>query len=187
LLEQGLGALGAVGAIGKQTTQGALGLMKDKVQGARDVAEENIVTKEKMGVFIGMSIGGFVCISLAFSFLPLIVLAPAKFALLFTLGSMLQVQRRICGICFWNVIRKLGCARVSYHSGVLRRAASRVVLFFDVVFPRRYTSPDFRVVGMHARNSRSHGHVSASITCVGLAGQSAVQRLVCNPRSCAHA
>ena len=79
-----------IGAIGKQTTQGAFGLMKDKVQGARDVAEENILTKEKMGVFIGMSVGGFVCISLAFSFLPLIVLAPAKFALLFTLGSMLQ-------------------------------------------------------------------------------------------------
>merc|ERR1719375_1589783 len=57
--------------------------MKDKVQGARDAAEENILTKEQMGAFV--------CMSLAFSFLPLIVLAPAKFALLFTLGSMLQL------------------------------------------------------------------------------------------------
>ena len=76
-----------IGAIGKQTTQGAFGLMKDKVQGARDVAEENILTKEKMGVFIGMSVGGFVCISLAFSFLPLIVRPPSLLAII-RLGSL---------------------------------------------------------------------------------------------------
>eukprot|EP00742_Colponemidia_sp_Colp-10_P002513 GILJ01002685.1.p1 GENE.GILJ01002685.1~~GILJ01002685.1.p1 ORF type:complete len:280 (+),score=34.08 GILJ01002685.1:62-841(+) len=49
----------------------------------------NIATAgQRLKVFVALLVIGLICFFLAFSFLPLVVLRPSKFALLFTIGSL---------------------------------------------------------------------------------------------------
>eukprot|EP00389_Voromonas_pontica_P015710 GDKH01024521.1.p1 GENE.GDKH01024521.1~~GDKH01024521.1.p1 ORF type:complete len:250 (-),score=36.40 GDKH01024521.1:239-988(-) len=82
---QGLMGLGSKGlaAAGK-----VIGRATGAVSGARERVQEVAYTRERLALFAMFSAGGALLIFLAFLFLPMVVLAPSKFALLFTLGSL---------------------------------------------------------------------------------------------------
>jgi hypothetical protein len=49
-------------------------------------------TKERLTTFVILAVAGTICMLLAFTFLPMIIFSPHKFAVLFTIGSVLWLS-----------------------------------------------------------------------------------------------
>mmetsp|Transcript_83241 Transcript_83241/g.156649 ORF Transcript_83241/g.156649 Transcript_83241/m.156649 type:complete len:317 (-) Transcript_83241:34-984(-) len=80
---------------------------------------EVAISRRTWSYFFGYAFLGTMLISLAFGFLPMIVFAPQKFALLFTLGSL-------CFLSSFSVLRG--------HSAFIRHLLSRSRALFTVTY-----------------------------------------------------
>lgn len=104
---------------GMQNVAGMSGQAKAKLQRAGTVIQENAISRERwMYFFIGVALG-IGLMSLAFAFLPMIVLMPQKFALLYTLGSL-------CFLASFAVLRG--------HVAFLKHLISRSRLAFSATY-----------------------------------------------------
>mmetsp|Transcript_27304 Transcript_27304/g.63556 ORF Transcript_27304/g.63556 Transcript_27304/m.63556 type:complete len:257 (+) Transcript_27304:76-846(+) len=72
----------------QQSFSDITGKAKGMAKQASTTISENAISKERWMTFFGGALLGCFLMSLAFFFLPMVVLFPAKFALLFTLGSL---------------------------------------------------------------------------------------------------
>lgn len=86
---------------------------------ASQTISENAISKERWMTFFGGAAIGCLMMSLAFCFLPMIVFAPQKFALLFTLGSL-------CFLGSFSALRG--------HSAFLRHLLTRERLPFTSTY-----------------------------------------------------
>ncbi|CAJ1402830.1 unnamed protein product [Effrenium voratum] len=95
------------------------GKAKGLAKQASTTISENAISKERWMMFFGGALLGCFLMSLAFFFLPMVVLVPQKFALLFTLGSL----------CFLGSFSAL-----KGHSAFLRHLLSRSRLVFTLTY-----------------------------------------------------
>ena len=70
-----------------EESAGLMNWASAKITDARSSIDTIGQTKERFTIFSILAISGIVCMILAFTFLPIIILSPHKFALLFTMGS----------------------------------------------------------------------------------------------------
>lgn len=95
------------------------GKAKGIAKQASTTISENAISRERWMMFFGGALLGCFLMSLAFFFLPMVVLAPQKFALLFTLGSL-------CFLGSFSALRG--------HSAFLRHLLSRSRLIFTATY-----------------------------------------------------
>lgn len=79
---------------GVQNDEESAGLMNwasAKINSAKSSMDDLSSTKERFTTFAILAAIGVVCMILAFTFLPIVIISPHKFALLFTLGSGLML------------------------------------------------------------------------------------------------
>jgi hypothetical protein len=94
----GLGSLfssirGGPGSTGQQDEESA-GLMNwasAKISSAKSSVDDLANSRERFTTFAILAGIGIVCMILAFTFLPIVIISPHKFALMFTLGSGLMI------------------------------------------------------------------------------------------------
>ncbi|CAK9011527.1 unnamed protein product [Durusdinium trenchii] len=120
---------GDLNALSKAATSAQQGLQQGitdftgKAKGiarqASTTISENAISRERWMMFFGGALLGCFLMSLAFFFLPMVVLAPQKFALLFTLGSL-------CFLGSFSALRG--------HSAFLRHLLSRSRLIFTLTY-----------------------------------------------------
>ncbi|KAF4651941.1 Vesicle transport protein [Perkinsus chesapeaki] len=72
-----------------QWTSSAVQSGTQAFQGMKQQASDIASTRDTIGKFIMFFAGGCICMMLALTFLPMVVIAPQKFALMFTIGSCL--------------------------------------------------------------------------------------------------
>lgn len=77
-----------VASKGLQGVAAFTGRAKGLARTASTTISENAISRQRWMYFFGGALLGTALMALAFAFLPLIVLAPQKFALLYTLGSL---------------------------------------------------------------------------------------------------
>lgn len=70
---------------------GLMSWASTKLSSAKSTVDELSNTKERFTTFAILAICGTVCMILAFTFLPIVIISPHKFALLFTMGSALML------------------------------------------------------------------------------------------------
>ena len=75
-----------------QSDEESAGLMNWASSKISDVTQ----TKERLTIFSLLAVSGVVCMILAFTFLPMIIISPHKFAMLFTIGSFLMLASFSC-------------------------------------------------------------------------------------------
>ena len=78
----------------EQNDEESAGLMNwasAKLSTAKSSIDDISSTKERFTTFAILAAAGVVCMILAFTFLPFVIISPHKFALLFTMGSALMV------------------------------------------------------------------------------------------------
>lgn len=95
------------------------GKAKGLANSAQQTISENAISRQRWTTFFGGALLGCVLMSLAFAFLPMIVFAPQKFALLFTLGS-------VCFLASFAALRG--------HSAFLRHLISRSRAPFTAIY-----------------------------------------------------
>jgi hypothetical protein len=74
-----------------EETAGLMSWASAKVSSVRSSVDDIANTRERFTTFAILAFLGVVCLVLAFSFLPIMILTPHKFALLFALGSILMI------------------------------------------------------------------------------------------------
>ncbi len=74
-----------------EETAGLMNWASAKMASARSSVDDLSSTRERFTTFAILAFLGIVCLVLAFSFLPIMILSPHKFALLFALGSILMI------------------------------------------------------------------------------------------------
>lgn len=62
-----------------------------KISSAKSSVDDISSTRERLTTFAIIAAAGAICMILAFTFLPFVIISPHKFALLFTIGSALMV------------------------------------------------------------------------------------------------
>ncbi|CAE8583540.1 unnamed protein product, partial [Polarella glacialis] len=116
----GLSGAAAVAQKGlQQNFADVTGKAKGLAKNASTTISENAISRQRWTTFFSGALGGVVLMSLAFAFLPMIVFAPQKFALLFTLGSL----------CFMSSF-----AALRGHSAFLRHLLSGSRLPFTITY-----------------------------------------------------
>lgn len=77
-----------------QTDEESAGLMSwasAKITSVKSSVDDFTATRERITLFAILAAAGTVCMILAFTFLPFVIISPHKFALLFTMGSALML------------------------------------------------------------------------------------------------
>merc|ERR1712137_808482 len=87
---KGLQSMQSVASVGSKA--------KTIARSASQTISENAISRQRWMSFFSGVFAGSALMSLAFAFMPMIVFAPQKFALLFTLGS-------ICFMCSFSILR----------------------------------------------------------------------------------
>lgn len=135
-LGDNLGKLGNMGNLGNVATLGmagvtsatqksmqgvasAAGKAKGLARSASTTISENAISKERWMMFLGGVLLGSGLMSLALMFLPMIVLMPQKFAILFSLGSL-------CFLASFSILRG--------HVAFARYLLSGGRLFFTITY-----------------------------------------------------
>lgn len=75
-----------------QNDEESAGLMSwasAKISNVKTSMDDLASTRERMTMFAVFAVAGTICMIMAFTFLPFVILSPHKFALLFTMGSAL--------------------------------------------------------------------------------------------------
>jgi len=83
--------VGKAGTGAGKALQTAGSAAKDKMAGMKESAQEAVEARKRLGYYLGLYAAGTALLSLSFSFLPIIAIAPQKFAGLFTVGSVLMM------------------------------------------------------------------------------------------------
>mmetsp|Transcript_54542 Transcript_54542/g.152117 ORF Transcript_54542/g.152117 Transcript_54542/m.152117 type:complete len:372 (-) Transcript_54542:62-1177(-) len=81
---KGMQALGDNLTVATSSARGALSVASERVSGAATLA----MSPKKLAQFAGVFFAGSLLIALSLNFLPILLIAPQKFALLFTVGSL---------------------------------------------------------------------------------------------------
>lgn len=85
------GSSAAPVGVSDEESAGLMTWASAKLTAARGSVEELQTTRERYTTFAILAICGSACMILAFTFLPIVILSPHKFALLFTMGSALII------------------------------------------------------------------------------------------------
>ncbi|KAF4748574.1 Vesicle transport protein, partial [Perkinsus olseni] len=83
------GQAGENASLISQWTSSAMQSGTQAFQGMKQQASDMASTRDTIGKFIMFFAAGCICMMLALTFLPMVVIAPQKFALMFTVGSCL--------------------------------------------------------------------------------------------------
>ena len=81
-----------------EESKGLMGWARSGMESVRAGADELIMTRQRLatfGIFMG---AGLLCMFISFTFLPFLLIAPSKFATLFTIGS-------VCMLASFSVLR----------------------------------------------------------------------------------
>ena len=73
----------------EEQSKGLMGWARSSFDSVSNTANDLMMTRQTMATFAMLLAGGVFCMFLSLTFLPFLVLAPQKFATLFTLGSLL--------------------------------------------------------------------------------------------------
>mmetsp|Transcript_106618 Transcript_106618/g.331122 ORF Transcript_106618/g.331122 Transcript_106618/m.331122 type:complete len:261 (-) Transcript_106618:104-886(-) len=117
-----LGGIAGVAAATQKGMQGVAamtGRAKTMAKSAGTTISENAISRQRWTSFFGGVLMGSCLISLAFAFLPMVVFAPQKFALLFTLGSLSVMSS-------FSILRG--------HAAFVRHLLSRSRALFSAVY-----------------------------------------------------
>ena len=74
-----------------EESAGLMGWASTKLSAARSSVDDLQNTRERFTMFAILAFCGTACMVLAFTFLPIVIISPHKFALLFTMGSALML------------------------------------------------------------------------------------------------
>ncbi len=72
-------------------SKGLMGWASRGVQSIRSSADDIFMTRDKLMTFGALFAGGVFCMFVSFTFLPFLLIAPQKFATLFTFGSLMML------------------------------------------------------------------------------------------------
>ena len=75
--------------VASEESKGLMGWARSGFESVRAGADEIMMTRQRLATFGIFMAAGLFCMTLSLTFLPFLLLAPSKFATLFTIGSLL--------------------------------------------------------------------------------------------------
>eukprot|EP00929_Paragymnodinium_shiwhaense_P079151 TRINITY_DN41158_c0_g1_i1.p1 TRINITY_DN41158_c0_g1~~TRINITY_DN41158_c0_g1_i1.p1 ORF type:complete len:272 (+),score=57.32 TRINITY_DN41158_c0_g1_i1:148-963(+) len=118
-LNEGLSSLTSFAGTAAASATKAAGNAQKMAKTAATTVQENAISRERWMYFFGGIALGTLLMSLSMAFLPMIVFAPQKFALLYTLGSL-------CFLSSFSILRG--------HGAFLRHLLSRQRVLFTLTY-----------------------------------------------------
>lgn len=82
---------GSAGVTNDEESAGLMNWASAKISSAKSSVDDLSNTRERFTTFAILAGIGIICMILAFTFLPIVIISPHKFALMFTLGSGLMI------------------------------------------------------------------------------------------------